>query len=208
MSIVVPIHRAPLAPSARPSAPSLPLSALMGRLTEVAVGSTGGGHSVAAAWVQTAQREGEPVAWIQWAGGNLYPPDLAASGIRLDALLVVHAGEPVTCHDRLRAAEVLLRSGGFGLVVLDLTAGQIPAGLAWQHRLQAWARQSHSAVLVLRTIRLGQTASLGPLVSLQMVPERHRMDDGLFALTCHIGKNKLGQPVSPWQWACCGPPGL
>src|SRR5688572_30810068 len=46
--------------------------------------------TAAVALVIQAQARGEPVAWIQPEGGSLFPPDLAASGVDLDALIVVH----------------------------------------------------------------------------------------------------------------------
>src|SRR6185503_11689 len=88
--------------------------------------------------VLEAQEAAEPVAWIAIAGGaaqergsaghryggsgfavagaSFYPPDLADSGVDLDALVVVHAPGGLA---GVRAAERLLRSGAFGLVVLD-----------------------------------------------------------------------------------------
>lgn len=198
-------------------APSVPASApgggvawasMAGRLTQVASAPGGGATSVAVAYVQQAQRQGEPVAWVQWERGNLYPPDLAAAGVRLDALLVVHAGHAGQTQPRLRAAELLLRSGGFGLVVLDLTAGVVPPGLAWQHRLQTWARQHHGVVLLLTHQADTQAASLGALIALQIVPQVAPVAAGRFALTCAVHKNKLGQNVPDWSWARRGPQGL
>ncbi|MFO7565437.1 MAG: hypothetical protein R6X02_22540 [Enhygromyxa sp.] len=70
------------------------------------------------------QREGETAAWIQPARGDLFPPDLAAAGVDVEALIVVHTPEHAQAsmagpHGQCRAAELLLRSGGFGLVILD-----------------------------------------------------------------------------------------
>jgi recombination protein RecA len=91
-----------------------------------------------------AQRRGEPVAWVERAAvGALYPPDLADAGVDLDRLVVVRVPDQprgaapstgkTTRRDgrtprgrlggttsALRAAELLLRSGAFGLVVVDL----------------------------------------------------------------------------------------
>jgi recombination protein RecA len=191
-----------------PAPQDLPVDALMGRLTQVASGPQGGGSTVAATLVQRAQRRKEPTAWVQWQGGSLYPPDLHAQGILLEALLVVHVGDAYKTHPRLRAAELLLRSGGFGLVVVDLTAGQVPQGLAWQHRLQHWAREHHSAVVLMTSTTQDAAPSLGALISLQLVPERTLGADGLFEQQCGIGKNKMGGAMQPWRWQASGPPGL
>lgn len=216
MSVVYPFAPQQLAPGFQPApapapAPSgLPVDALMGRLTQIASGPQGGGSTVAAAVVHTFQRQRQPVAWVQWQGGSLYPPDLHAQGIALEALLVVHVGPAGQTHPRLRATELLLRSGGFGLVVVDVSQGQLPSGLAWQHRLQHWARQQHSAVLLLTQAqqRPGHGPSLGALVSLQLCPHRISVGHGMFEQHCEVGKNKLGTATEPWQWLACGPPGL
>ena len=209
MAVVRPIFQPAWQPPGRPDGTDLPLASLLGRLTQIASGPQGGGSTVAAALVRKAQRQREPVAWVQWQGGSLYPPDLHAQGIALEALLVVHVGEAQQAQERLRAAELLLRSGGFGLVVVDLTCGRLPTGLAWQHRLHQWARQHHSAVVLLtQGATDAEGPSLGALISLQLVPRRQALGDGLFEQGCAIGKNKLGQALEPWQWLACGPPGL
>lgn len=209
MHLVRPLAPPSAAPQPQAAPAALPLQALMGRLTQVASGAQGGGSTVAAALVATAQRQRQPVAWVQWQGGSLYPPDLQAQGIALAALLVVHVGCPDRAHVRLRATELLLRSGGYGLVVVDLTSGRLPTGLAWQHRLQHWARQHHSAVVLLtRADGAGPSPSLGALIGLQLCPERQQLASGLFEQHCAIGKNKLGTQTLPWQWLASGPPGL
>lgn len=149
------------------------------------------------------------MAWVQWQGGSLFPPDLHAQGIALASLLVVHVGACDQTHARLRATELLLRSGGYGLVVVDLTMGRLPTGLAWQHRLQHWARLHHAAVVLLTlTHEAAPSPSLGALIGLQLCPERVQLSFGQFEQICAIGKNKLGTEAHPWRWLACGPPGL
>lgn len=90
---------------------------LVGRIVEV----TGSGTSAQATWaaglVAQAQRIGETVAWLLPVDGALYPPDLALQGIDVQALAVVRLPDRPAL---LKAADVLLRSGGFGLCVVDL----------------------------------------------------------------------------------------
>ena len=50
------------------------------------------------------QREGETAAWIQLARGDLFPPDLAAAGVDVEALIVVHVPEQEREAGQCRAA--------------------------------------------------------------------------------------------------------
>jgi recombination protein RecA len=102
--------------SAVPLAEQLP----QGRLTEIARLAAGAQLSLAVSCVVGAQARGETVAWIQLQGGTLYPPDLAEGGVDLDALLVVHVPVAAGSAGLCKAAELLLRSGSLGLVVIDL----------------------------------------------------------------------------------------
>ena len=204
-----------LAIEAVPLAEQLPV----GRLVEIARTAGGAQMTMAVACLRQAQAQGDPVAWIQRAGGALFPPDLADSGIDLDALLVVHvpranAGSnqeqrAAAEHNLAKAAELLLRSGGFGMVVIDLTAvpaaganadcaqperGQSVRGaldLAVQSRLLGLARE-HRCQVILLSERGGRGGSLGPLVSLCIEPKRTRVARGEFALAPHARKDKSG----------------
>ena len=70
--------------------------------------------------VLDAQCSAEPVAWVTRPGTTFFPPDVADNGIDLGGLAVVVVPSPTAV---LRAADCLLRSGAFGLVVLDLYSG-------------------------------------------------------------------------------------
>ncbi len=121
-----------------------------------------------------AQQQGETTVWLQPAGGALYPPDLAETGIDLESLVVIHIPASAGPHGACKAAELLLRSGAFGLVVVDLCAGVPPgSGEAWQGRLLGLARQHHARVVLL-TEKPAHTPSLGPLVGVRVEPTRQR----------------------------------
>jgi recombination protein RecA len=180
-----------------------------GRLTEITRLPSGAQLTLAASCVVGAQTRGEPVAWLQPQGGSLFPPDLAENGVDLDALLVVHvpavAGRAGLC----KAAELLLRSGSFGLVVIDLvgiagegTSSESGLQLQAQSRLLGLAREHDSAVLLLSDSRrsLRQDASLqtspqtslGPLVGLCIEPHRERVSRGVFRIEPRARKDKSG----------------
>lgn len=162
--------------------------------------------SAAVSAVRLAQSEEEPVAWIQPAGGLLYPPDLADCGVDLAALPVVHVPRAAGEYGPLKAAELLLRSGAFGLVVLDLREVRLRRDTAWQGRLLALAREHRS-----RVVLLGAPAShrsLGPLVGVRIEPRRLRVGPGLFVVEHHLLKNKQGLALEGTAEHRRGPWGL
>src|SRR5262249_22623271 len=90
-----------------------------------------------------------------------------------------------------RAAEQLLRSGAFGLVVMDLGVQALP--MASQSRLLGLA-QKHQTALVCISEKALDTPSLGSLVSLPVHTEkRKRAGDG-FAVDYAIVKGKRMGP--------------
>ncbi|MFO7653966.1 MAG: recombinase A [Candidatus Krumholzibacteriia bacterium] len=105
------------APAEQPaSRPSWSPAELVGRLCEVTPGAASAVLTAALALVRQAQQAGEPAAWI-CGGDPFYPPDAAAGGVDLAALPVIRVPDAAAAG---RAADLLLRSGAFGLVVLDL----------------------------------------------------------------------------------------
>jgi recombination protein RecA len=146
---------------------------LAGRLTELS-GSRGTAvMTVAFGLVLEAQAQGDAVAWVSLTESTFFPPDAADGGVDLDRLPVVLAPD---ARAAAWAADQLVRSGGFGLVVLDLGGApgttprrRIPDPL--QHRLVGLA-QAHGAAVVVLTEKSAGTPSLGSLVSLRAEPRR------------------------------------
>ncbi len=146
--------------------------------------------------LREAQAEGDPVAWVLPRGAGLFPPDLAAAGLDLDALIVVHV-PPEDASAAPRAAELILRTGAFGAIVVDLSRSSdthgsaVPRGVAWQGRLIGLAREHATRLLVLSPN--GATrASLGPLVSLRWGVRRARIAPGRFRVESTVVKDKSG----------------
>ena len=138
------------------------LAALRGRLVELSARGATATLSAAIEIVVEAQTQAEPVAWFTLANGSFYPPDVAENGIDLAALVVVRASDSTAL---ARAAERCLRSGAFGLVVLDLgSRGDLSMQI--QGRLVTLA-QTHDAAVVCLTDKTEETASIGSLVSLR-----------------------------------------
>lgn len=218
-----------LAPEA---APTWAWSTVAGRFVEVCGVGAAAGLSAATALVADAQAAGEPVAWVTGADSVFHAPDLAADGVDLDALAVVRVprldvGRPDPAADTrrvVRAAELLVRSGGFGLVVLDLVpverAGvEASAGSRWRDpsalrvdpALLSRLVQSglaHGCAVVVLTATPATAPSIDALVSLRVEASRARVDDGRYVLRLRAVKDKRRGP----GWSCeevwGGPPGL
>lgn len=159
-------------------------AALSGRLTEIS--GVGPVASLTAAFglVLDAQMRGEPVAWITLPENAFYPPDAAESGIDLDALAVVCVPG---AQEGARAAERLVRSGAFGLIVLDLGRdARVPTAL--QGRLVSLAKR-HDTALVCLTHKPRDATSLGSLVTLRAEVVREKRGDQ-FACTLEVLKDK------------------
>ena len=177
---------------------------LAGRLCELSAGQDGALLSAAIGLVVDAQQDGEPVAWVTATRAVFFPPDAVACGVDLAALVVVQAKDGAMAG---RAADVLLRSGAFGLVVLDLGTNTVmPTPL--QGRLAQLALK-HDAAMVCLTGKRPDEASLGSLVSLRGQAVRRRSADGQ-RFTCRITtlKDKRRGPGWTWQEVRHGPEGL
>ncbi|HKU41666.1 MAG TPA: hypothetical protein VJR89_26090 [Polyangiales bacterium] len=190
--------------------PQFSLAELAGRLVEL----SGDGASAVLTWavglVLDAQAAGEPVAWLGSDASSFYPPDAAESGVDLESLLVVR----VNAHARARplaeqlasAAERLLRSGAFGLCVLDLGPGAQLAQSA-QSRLLGLA-QRHAAAVLCLTHKAESSPSLGSLVSLRASAVRVWLGSDRFACELRVHKDKRRGPVWSQREVCRGPLGL
>lgn len=204
---------APVIPLRVQSRPRFCHGELIGRLGQL---SGPGALSVAFGVVLDAQRAGEPVIWASCGEQPFYPPDAAASGVDLGALLVVRA---LDAAGAARAGDRLLRSGAFGLLVLDLAAdpglqGALAKGaevvpMPLQARLCKLAQRHEAAVLVLSSgAPSGHAGSLSSLVSLRAVASRERLGPRRFACAVRIDKDKRRGPGWQDREELRAPPGL
>lgn len=183
---------------------SFKLQALAGRLVELSGAGASAVLTVAMQLVWEAQCHGENVAWVGVGGSTFFAPDAARGGIDLAALPVVMAPEVLAAG---RAVSHLLRSGAFGLVVLDLaglTVGkEIDLPMPLLSRLNGLA-QKHGSVLVVLTAKEAGEASLGSLVSLHASVRR---DEGESAVV-HVTKDKRHGPGWSQRATFHGPAGF
>ncbi|MEE8105933.1 MAG: recombinase A [Planctomycetota bacterium] len=213
--------------SLQPTAPSeWSLSGLAGRLVELSGSENSSALTAAFGLVRQAQLLGEPVAWITPHTESFFPPDVANGGVDLTALAVVRifsaqrltpleprsrtrdsrTGGPRAYERAMaRAADQLVRSGGFGLLVLDLGSLQIAMGML--SRLLGLA-QKHNTALLFLTDKPDRAPSLGSLVSLRAQAVRRRTGPDEFTCELQVLKDKRRAPGWSHKEVCGGPAGL
>ena len=177
------------------------LASLAGRLAEL---SGPGSLSLACSLVLEAQSCGEPACWIAAGSAIFFPPDMAANGVALDRLPVVRVADALQA---ARAADRLLRSGAFGLVVVDLAGLAAAARLrpAAQARLAQLARRHDTALLCLAGVAPAGESST---VSLRVRCSSERVGDSLSRCTMQPLKDKRRGTGWRGEEICHGPAGL
>jgi hypothetical protein len=121
-----------------------------GALTEICGTASSGRTTILLAALAAATRRGEFCAVVD-ASDTLDPQSVAAAGIDLDRLLWVRCGENSDIFAKrsenhserrleqlMRVTDLLLESGGFGMIALDL--GDIPPQSARRIPLATWFR--------------------------------------------------------------------
>jgi recombination protein RecA len=167
------------------------LDAMRGRVVELSARGASATLTTAVELVIEAQGVAEPVAWVTLANATFYPPDVAQSGVDLAALAVVRVSDTTAA---ARAAEQLLRSGAFGLVVLDFGGGgEVELALAHLGRLVTLA-QAHDAAVVCITKKANDVPSLGSLISLRAEALRLRDGEQDYDVTLRVLKDKRRGP--------------
>ena len=164
-----------------------------GRITELAGPRSTGRTGLACAIAARATAAGETIAWIDPADA-LEPDAAAQTGMELGRTLWVR---PRSTEDALRAAEIVLGAGGFGLVVLDTDSTRSGAG-RWP-RLARAAERTRATLLVVSPRRdAGTFAAVGLELGARRVrwsggPGRLLLLDGIDARVT-IARSRVGRP--------------
>ena len=112
-----------------------------GCLTEICGPASSGRTTLLLAALAAATQRGEFCVVVDGSDA-LHPQSVAAAGVALDRLLWVRCGEALPAEhgleQLLRVADLLLESGGFGLIALDL--GDLPPQTARRIPLTTWFR--------------------------------------------------------------------
>ncbi|MBK1723227.1 recombinase A [Thiocystis violacea] len=179
------------------------LTAFSGRFSEISGTEATAALTLTVGLIGEAQRRGEPAAWITRRESSFYPPDVAATGIDLGALVVIWTAD---ARDSAQAADLLLRSGAFGLLVMDLGSDHtLP--LATQNRLAALAKKHDTALLCL-TRKEEQQPSVSALISLRAQATRTGHHQARFRCEARILKDKRRGPGWTHTEVYHGPDGL
>lgn len=184
---------------------------LRGRIVELSGHHGRAQLTVAMGLVAELQAAGEPVAWVAIGEECFYPPDALRSGIDLGALPVVRVAR---ADQGGKAADRLLRSGAFGMVVIDLGQGRELAG-PLVSRLRRLADEA-DAILVCLTQKADGKPTLDPVVSLRAAARRRRAradeaGEGFgprFVCSVEALRDRKGRPSWSGEEVCGGPPGL
>ena len=127
-----------------------------GRISEFAGGPSSGKSSLAASFIAAASRAGETVAVID-PSNAFDPASIMAAGAEPHRILWINPPvcdqvgprSPSILKNCLKAAELVLAAGGFGLIVLDLGTRQAPLAPSAGLRLARLAERGGSAVIIL-----------------------------------------------------------
>jgi recombination protein RecA len=169
---------------------------------ELSAGSEAALLTAAFGLVLEAQLCGDRAAWVTFESSSFFPPDVMEGGVDLDGLPVIRVPDARVAG---RAADHLVRSGGFGLVVLDLpNARGLEVPLLT--RLLGLARQQDVAVVLL-TKKSTETPSLHSLISLR-AEARWRARDRQYEVLVRAVKDKRSGPGWTHVETCRGPAGL
>ncbi|WP_424669458.1 ATPase domain-containing protein, partial [Candidatus Binatus sp.] len=149
-----------------------PLDALIdggiprGRISEITGRAGSGKTSIAASFASFATRRGEVAAWLD-ASGSFDPESMAAAGVDLRRMLWAsmkrgskdlrspfQKGEGVGVRSIIKAAELVLEAGGFGLVVVDFGEAVRSLTYASSLRIARAAERSGAAVIAIAPWRM------------------------------------------------------
>jgi recombination protein RecA len=179
------------------------LDSLSGRFLEISSFGQTVSITAAASLILDSQLRGEPAAWVAVGGSTFFPPDFAQCGIDLESLPVIRVPHGLLAS---RVADRLLRSGGFGIIVLDL-GSDIDMRIAVQVRLAALAKK-HRTTLVCLTQKEPAVPSLGPLVSLRAQGAIDKTGFNRFTWELEILRDKRRGLGWRHTEVCRGPDGL
>jgi hypothetical protein len=149
-----------------------------GSLTEICGPASSGRTTLLLAALAAATRRGECCAVVD-ASDALDPQSAVAAGVELSRLLWVRCGEnspEKSLEQLLRATDLLLESGGFGMIALDL--GDLPPQAARRIPLTTWFRYrravEHTSTVLLAIERQSIAGSCSSLL-VKLGQQRNRI---------------------------------
>lgn len=137
------------------------LSRVSGRVVEVSQAGCFGALSTLCVLMLQVQALGDQIAWVETGPSIFFPPDLAFRGLDVEAVSVVLIPDP---RAGLQAADTLVRSGAFSLVVIDWAGGTVEESVLG--RLARLAEDRQTSVVFL-TRKKPTDPSLATQISLR-----------------------------------------
>lgn len=180
----------------------LDIESLRGQLTELSSSRGHASTTLAIELISQAQKTGGPAAWIGPPTSLFYPPDVSDWSIDWSALAVIRVRG---AHRAGRAADKLLRSGAFELVVIDLPEPDLPTPLLG--RLLRLA-ETHESAAIFLTPTPDREASLASLISLRAHARWTDVDVARLRSTFAVIKDKRRGPGRTFSEVYDGPLGL
>ena len=122
-----------------------------GAISTLEGAATSGRTALAARVLAAGMAGGGAAAVVDWGAdpnGSVFAPTLSAAGVALDRLAIVRVASPL---DVIRAADILLRSGAFGTVVIPAIPPVPQVGAAAWTRLANLAHRADAVLLALGT---------------------------------------------------------
>jgi recombination protein RecA len=186
--------------------PLMSFESIQGRLVELSTQGAEVALTLGVRAVHAAQLEDEPTAWLGCRESAFFPEDVRDSGVDLDALPCVRLA---SADGLSRALSHLVRSGAFGLVVVDLVEcpwadRSLPTPL--QSRVEALCR-THGCCVLCLTRRSPEEPALGPMVSLRLHAVRV-WGEGTPSLELMTLRDKRAQPAKPLRLRFASPLGV
>lgn len=145
------------------------------------------------AWILPASKRGESL---------FFPPDFNSAGIDCSRIPIIRSANVV---DSFSIAEKLIRSGGFALVVLDLTEGK-RVRASTVGRISSVAQRYQSLLLCLTRNPPGQP-SLDPMIFIHVHVEA-QLNGGRYQVKATVQKDKTQSPGLQMKWIYETPIGL
>lgn len=184
-----------------------------GRISEITGRAGSGKTSLAASFATSATRRGEVAAWLD-GSGSFDPESMAAAGVELRRMLwasmttasripratFIHAAGPLARRQSaiVKAAELVLEAGGFGLVVIDFGEAARALTHASALRIARAAERSGAAVIALAPWRMCGTFAALSLAAARadasfsrLAPGSPVTFDGL-TVDAMVARNKMG----------------
>ncbi|MDE0310488.1 MAG: hypothetical protein OXI60_11770 [Acidiferrobacterales bacterium] len=172
---------------------------VQGRLVEISEPHPVAALSFCFLLVHEVQMTGGSAVWVGSTDSTFYPPDAEKGGIDLRNLPILRLADT---RSLVRAAEILLRSGAFQLVLLDLGRSHTMP-VARLAQLNGLVRK-HGACAVFLTRKPHNEQSVGPLISLHARTSRQRVETNAFFCELQILRDKRRGRKWTWQTCLCG----